>query len=394
MVSPVSWLSAAASAAAREPHGEPDTIWALKDISFDVQPGEVLGLIGRNGAGKSTLLKIVSRITEPSSGRVRLRGRVGSLLEVGTGFHSELTGRENIYLNGAILGMSRQEIRRQFDDIVAFAEISKHLDTPVKRYSSGMYMRLAFAVASHLNPDILLVDEVLAVGDQAFQKKCLGRMGEIGRSGRTVLFVSHNMATIMSLCDHVLVLDRGAVVFSGEAKRGIELYTSQNTSSRGGEMDLSDHPYRTAGSAAILRKVRLLDASGSATDQFLCGDPITVELTATPATGQTELHFGIQVEDSLARRLFTVSTYLSASRVRPVTCPRRIRCHVNELPLPPGRYRISLHAGPWQHVEQETIDEAIWFEVNPSDFYKNGRMPRSVRGMFLVRSRWQDEDYV
>jgi lipopolysaccharide transport system ATP-binding protein len=375
-----------------QPQAEADTIWALKDVSFDVQPGEVLGLIGRNGAGKSTLLKIVSRITEPSSGRVRLRGRVGSLLEVGTGFHSELTGRENIYLNGAILGMSRKEIQRQFDDIVAFAEISKHLDTPVKRYSSGMYMRLAFAVASHLNPDILLVDEVLAVGDQAFQKKCLGRMGEIGRSGRTVLFVSHNMATVMSLCDHVLVLDRGGVVFAGEAKRGIELYSSQNSSPMGGEIDLSNHPHRTTGSAAILRKIRLLDAHGSATDQLLCGEPFTVELMAAPAAGHTELHFGIQVEDSLGRRLFTVATYLSASRVRPVACPKRIRCHVNELPLPPGRYRISLHAGPWNHVEQEILEEAIWFDVNPSDFYKNGRMPRSLRGLFLVRSTWQDED--
>jgi lipopolysaccharide transport system ATP-binding protein len=376
-----------------EPKGEPDTLWALKDISFDVQSGEVLGLIGRNGAGKSTLLKIVSRITEPSSGRVRLRGRVGSLLEVGTGFHSELTGRENIYLNGAILGMSRQEIRRQFDDIVSFAEVSKHLDTPVKRYSSGMYMRLAFAVASHLNPDILLVDEVLAVGDQAFQKKCLGRMGEIGRSGRTVLFVSHNMATVMSLCDHILVLDRGAVVFAGDARRGVELYSSQNSSSRGGEVELSNHPHRGAGSAAILRKVRLLNAGGCVTDQFLCGEPITVELIAAPVGGHTELHFGIQVDDSLGRRLFTVGTYLSDSGVRLVNCPKRIRCQVNELPLAPGRYRVSLHAGPWSNADQETIDEAIWFDVNPSDFYRNGRLPRSLRGPFLVRSQWQDEDY-
>src|SRR5438046_3463094 len=183
-----------------------ETIWALKDVSFDVQPGEVVGIIGRNGAGKSTLLKILSRITKPTSGRVEIRGRVASLLEVGTGFHSELTGRENVYLNGAILGMARREIDRKFDEIVAFAEVEKFIDTPVKRYSSGMYLRLAFAVAAHLEPEILVVDEVLAVGDAAFQKKCLGRIGEVAQGGRTVLFVSHNMGAIRSLCTEVIWL--------------------------------------------------------------------------------------------------------------------------------------------------------------------------------------------
>src|SRR5213078_316216 len=182
-------------------------IWALKNISFNVAPGEVVGIIGRNGAGKSTLLKVLSRITEPTTGRVELYGRVASLLEVGTGFHPELTGRENIYLNGAILGMKKAEINRKFDQIVAFAELEKFLDTPVKRYSSGMYMRLAFAVASHLEPEILIVDEVLAVGDAAFQKKCLGRMGEVAKEGRTVIFVSHNMTAIRSLCQRAMWLD-------------------------------------------------------------------------------------------------------------------------------------------------------------------------------------------
>jgi len=195
--------------ASRAARREDETLWALRDVSFEVQRGEVVGIIGRNGAGKSTLLKILSRITEPTSGRAEIHGRVGSLLEVGTGFHPELTGRENVYLNGAILGMHRTEIDRKFDEIVAFAEIEKFLDTPVKHYSSGMYVRLAFAVAAHLDPEILLVDEVLAVGDAAFQRKCLGKMDSVGKEGRTVLFVSHNMAAVTNLCDWGLLLDAG-----------------------------------------------------------------------------------------------------------------------------------------------------------------------------------------
>ena len=202
-------------------------IWALQDVSFDVQRGEVLAVVGRNGAGKSTLLKILSRVARPTVGRAWIHGRVGSLLEVGTGFHPELTGRENIYLNGAILGMTKTEIDRKFDEIVAFAELDKFLDTPVKHYSSGMYMRLAFAVAAHLEPDILLVDEVLAVGDAAFQKKCLGKMGEVAKEGRTVLFVSHNMATIQRLCHSALLLDSGRMTACGTVSDVIQLYLKE-----------------------------------------------------------------------------------------------------------------------------------------------------------------------
>lgn len=207
--------------------GDGETLWALRDVNFEVAHGEVMGIIGRNGAGKSTLLKVLSRITEPTTGRAELYGRVASLLEVGTGFHPELTGRENVYLNGAILGMSKAEIDRKFDEIVAFAELEKFLDTPVKRYSSGMYMRLAFAVASHLEPEILIVDEVLAVGDAAFQKKCLGKMGEVARQGRTVLFVSHNMSAIRSLCSTAIWLDGGKIVDSGEANQIVLNYTQK-----------------------------------------------------------------------------------------------------------------------------------------------------------------------
>lgn len=207
-----------------------NSFWALKDINFTIEPGEVVGIIGRNGAGKSTLLKILSRITEPTTGRVELYGRVGSLLEVGTGFHGELTGRENIFLNGAILGMRRSEIAKKFDEIVAFAEIEKFLDTPVKFYSSGMYVRLAFAVAAHLEPEILIVDEVLAVGDAEFQKKCLGKMDEVSKTGRTVLFVSHQMGTIAQLCQRAILLQKGAVVMSDETSAVIDFYVNQNKS--------------------------------------------------------------------------------------------------------------------------------------------------------------------
>jgi lipopolysaccharide transport system ATP-binding protein len=204
--------------------GSDDTFWALRDVSFEVKRGEIVGVIGRNGAGKSTLLKILSRITEPTTGEARIYGRVGSLLEVGTGFHPELTGRENVYLNGAILGMKRREIARKFDEIVAFSEVEKFIDTPVKHYSSGMYVRLAFAVAAHLEPDILIVDEVLAVGDFAFQQKCLGRMGAVASGGHTVLFVSHNMAAIESLCDRGIVLEEGSVTFSGGQREAVARY--------------------------------------------------------------------------------------------------------------------------------------------------------------------------
>lgn len=226
-----------------------EQFWALRDVSFEVKQGDVLGIIGRNGAGKSTLLKILSRITEPSEGRVRIRGRVASLLEVGTGFHQELTGRENIYLNGAILGMSRAEIGRKFDEIVEFAEVAKFLDTPVKRYSSGMYVRLAFAVAAHLDPEILVVDEVLAVGDTEFQRKCLGRMSAIGQSGRTVLFVSHNMAAVKALCRTALALESGQVFTAGDADEVVDVYHRKSAGS-------ASHDYRASGSSSTGPSVR------------------------------------------------------------------------------------------------------------------------------------------
>src|SRR5205814_3872128 len=237
-----------------------ERFWALRDISFDVNPGDVIGIIGPNGAGKSTLLKIMSRITDPTEGHINIRGRLASLLEVGTGFHPELTGRENIFLNGAILGMRKTEIVSKFDEIVAFSEIERFLDTPVKHYSSGMYVRLAFAVAAHLNPEILIVDEVLAVGDMAFQKKCLGKMSEVSRGGRTILFVSHNMAAVENLCQRGIVLDRGKLVFDGSSKQAVQHYLNELRDTQDSWehiIDLADAAGRASRSGGLLRRVEL-----------------------------------------------------------------------------------------------------------------------------------------
>ena len=254
-------------------------IWALKDTSFDIGRGEVVGVIGRNGAGKSTLLKILSRIIEPTEGCAVIHGRVGSLLEVGTGFHPELTGRENIFLNGAILGMKREEIKRKFDDIIGFAEVEEFLDTPVKHYSSGMHVRLAFSVAAHLEPENLFVDEVLAVGDAAFQRRCLGKMGEVARGGRTVLFVSHNMGSIRSLCDRVIWIDQGRVVLDGDSSQVISAYLASTISgSSHGEVAWPDVDDAPGGEEVKLRGIRLLGEEGSPSSLFEVDKPIRMEI--------------------------------------------------------------------------------------------------------------------
>ncbi|MBN2084297.1 MAG: ABC transporter ATP-binding protein [Anaerolineales bacterium] len=256
---------------------EDELIWALRDIDFEVRQGEVLGVIGRNGAGKSTLLKVLARITEPTVGRVQVAGRVGSLLEVGTGFHPELTGRENTYLNGAILGMRHAEIDQRFDEIVAFSEIEKFIDTPVKHYSSGMFLRLAFAVAAHLTPEILLVDEVLAVGDERFQKKCMGKMESVGKEGRTILFVSHNMNAIHRLCPRVILLEEGRVAADGDTSEVIAQYLNADRS----EMDCKEWstPEQAPGdSTARLKRVRLLDNRGRPRSAFEIREPVQIEV--------------------------------------------------------------------------------------------------------------------
>jgi len=270
-----------------------EEFWALKDVSFSVQAGEAVGIIGRNGAGKSTLLKVLSKITPPTTGKITLRGRMASLLEVGTGFHPELTGRENIYLNGAILGMTRGEIKRKFDEIVAFAEVETFLDTPVKRYSSGMYVRLAFAVAAHLEPEILVVDEVLAVGDAQFQEKCLGRMGEVAREGRTVLFVSHNMAAISKLCRSCVLLRSGMVEVSGTTEKVIERYLDQSAGTGG--VTVFDTPAVPDGKARFT-KCCLVGGNGEPKDVFVVGEKMQLRITANFPTKQRIIHLSFVVK--------------------------------------------------------------------------------------------------
>jgi lipopolysaccharide transport system ATP-binding protein len=292
------WLSRAVRRSTRQ-RPQPlarDELWALRDVTFDVQAGEVVGVVGRNGAGKSTLLKLLSRITSPTTGEIRLRGRVGSLLEVGTGFHPELTGRENVFLNGSILGMSRREIARKFDEIVAFAEIDRFLDTPVKRYSSGMYTRLAFAVASHLETEVLIVDEVLAVGDTAFQQKCLGKMGQVSRAGRTVLFVSHTMQAVKSLCTRAILIDAGRIVLDGDVDRVVNRYLTAGTDmTRDGIIPAHAPRARDVLGEASFQSVRLTDLQGNATTQLYFGQPFRVHFVCDVETDIPDGHFEVGI---------------------------------------------------------------------------------------------------
>jgi lipopolysaccharide transport system ATP-binding protein len=365
-----------------------DEFWALRDVSFEVQPGEVVGIIGRNGAGKSTLLKILSRITEPTSGRAEVRGRMGSLLEVGTGFHQELTGRENVYLNGSILGMSRREIDRKFDEIVAFSEIEQFLDTPVKRYSSGMYVRLAFAVAAHLDPDILVVDEVLAVGDAAFQRKCLGTVGAAALSGRTVLLVSHNMAAIQSLCRSILFLRGGMIDHYGSPEVGIKRYLGDVTIGAAAVVNLADHPARRKGCIPLIQSFRLLDEDGNPVSRVKAGDNIEIELTIASLQRLARPHVGIGVDDAQGARVCSWCTYFSASELPSLQEDCKIRCRVRDLPLVPGRYFLSLSMGSAHNWLVDALDQAVAFEVEAGDFFANGNLPSPDLGKCLVRSEW------
>ncbi len=366
-----------------------EMIWALKDVSFEVKRGEVVGIIGRNGAGKSTLLKILSRITEPTVGYADITGRIASLLEVGTGFQPELSGRENIYLNGSILGMKHAEIRRKFDEIVAFAEVEKFIDTPVKHYSSGMYVRLAFGVAAHLDPEILLVDEVLAVGDAAFQKKCLGKMGDVAREGRTVLFVSHNMAAIENLCGRGVVLIDGRVSHEGGVEECVAAYLDSGIMSHDGDVDLSSHLTRCGDALPLLKRVRLLDKEGNVKDRFRCGEPMMIEFTLDPIVSLKDPQFGIGVDDWMGSRIFSITTYFSDSQLPALEQPCKVICSIDEVPLAPGRYSLSLSAGTPHNKVMDSLEKAVSFDVEPVDFFGNGRVPDPGYGRVLVRSRWE-----
>ncbi len=355
-----------------------EEFWALKDLNFEIRKGEAIGIIGRNGAGKSTLLKVLSRITEPSAGRVTLKGRVASLLEVGTGFHPELTGRENIFLNGAILGMKRYEIKSKFDEIVAFAEVEKFLDTPVKRYSSGMYVRLAFAVAAHLEPEILLVDEVLAVGDMAFQKKCLGKMGDVAKEGRTILFVSHNLATIQSLCDRAILLRDGLAVFDGEARLTVQRYMEPDPT----HTDFSSLGYRKDRSGG--HKLKFIcckftsDQSGDA-DSLFCGNRAVIELHFESFVSKIEnLRFGILFKDGVSGvPLIELNSYYTISRnLKCALGNNKISFIIDKFPLSPGEYVFSLISTSGLEV-LDWIKDVGAMTVNEGNYYATGRMPLS-----------------
>jgi lipopolysaccharide transport system ATP-binding protein len=323
----------------------PGTFWALNDVSFEVAPGEVVGVIGRNGAGKSTLLKILSRITEPTSGHVELYGRVGSLLEVGTGFHPELSGRENIFLNGAILGMRRVEINRKFDEIVAFSDVEKFIDTPVKFYSSGMYVRLAFSVAAHLEPEILIVDEVLAVGDMAFQQKCLGKMEEVSRGGRTVLFVSHNIVSIQRLCNFAILLKDGQVQASGATDDVVAEYLQQNRTTAFGWTREAPAPE----GGAYFERVYLCDASGREVEYVTTASTLSVVMEFVINRKTPGLQLGVGVMDGAGEQIFG-------------TAPQDVG-----LPSPdqPGRYRAVVHLPPEMFLARTYSVKAMLYLNTP-----------------------------
>lgn len=364
---------------------------ALADVSFTVQRGEVVGVIGRNGAGKSTLLKILSRITAPSSGCARILGRVGSLLEVGTGFHPELTGRENIFLNGAILGMRRREIEEKFDRIVDFSEIATFLDTPVKRYSSGMYTRLAFAVAAHLDPEILLVDEVLAVGDVAFQQKCLGKIDDVARSGRTVLFVSHNMATVRSLCSRCLVLRGGRLIFDGATDEAISLYVSQASSGgeeRGvGTFDLSQRK-NDYGNRELIRSLRVLDSDGHPAETLLMGSPMRIELETEGISEFRSAQVGVMIKTESEVRVCNFNTGMSPPARNPGEGRQVFRLDIPRIPLAPGPYWIDAAVAQKSSGRLDFVDRAGKFFVEQSDVYGSGYQLKRGDGVIFLDGSW------
>ena len=367
-------------------------IWALKDVGFEVKPGEVVGIIGRNGAGKSTLLKILSRVTEPTEGKVDLYGRVGSLLEVGTGFHPELTGRENIYLNGAILGMSRREISRNLDAIIAFAEIEKFADTPVKRYSSGMYLRLAFAVAAHLEPEILLVDEVLAVGDATFQKKCLGKMQDVSQQGRTVLFVSHNMAAVENLCKRTIWIADGQVKQDGDTREVIRAYLNSFDATDKQTTDLAAVREREGTGDVRFLKMEFLNESGGEEPVIHSGCRLHIRFHYECQRDMRDLYFGLRIFSNLGVLISDVHNWATNQAI-PLAPKGRgtIDLEIDFLNLIPGTYYAGLWAatsGTWHDV----LDKFARFDVQPTDFYGTGRGLESqvagVTGLVFFPYRW------
>jgi lipopolysaccharide transport system ATP-binding protein len=361
-----------------------DQLWALRDVSFDVAEGEIVGVVGRNGAGKTTLLKVLSRITEPTEGGAVLRGRVGSLLEVGTGFHPELSGRENVYLNGAILGMSRAEITRKFDDIIGFAELERFVDTPVKRYSSGMYVRLAFAVAAFLEPEILFVDEVLSVGDQAFQQRCLGRMGEIATGGRTIFFVSHNLASVGALCTRALLMDGGRLVQDGEVDAVLDHYLSTVQLQAGESLD--DREDRQGDGRLRITHVDVRDREGGPPRT---GADADLRFRYTAEGAPREATISIAVDGPLGDPVFFLSNRVTGDLLR-IGASGELVCLLPALPLLPGRYSLTFYVEV-NGVLADWVRNAMYFDVFEADLYGTGHLPPTTHGRVAVEHTWRAE---
>jgi lipopolysaccharide transport system ATP-binding protein len=367
-----------------------DEFWALRDVSFEIGQGEVLGVVGRNGAGKSTLLKLLSQITEPTSGEIRIRGRVASLLEVGTGFHPELTGRENVFLNGAVLGMTRREIRARFDQIVAFAEVEKFLDTPVKRYSSGMYVRLAFAVAAHLDPEILIVDEVLAVGDIQFQKKCMGKMEAVGKQGRTVLFVSHNMNVIESLCSRAILLENGQLKMDDNARNVVKRAVDDSNAQPGGGQ-LSDRADRKGTGAVRALTFRVLDELGKEEPSMQSGGNYILEVGYENSTGRVLENVVVSIDfyDDRHIRTLLLRTNFAGQNLTLQPGAGVFRCAISDLPLANGGYTISIYIASGAETEMfDSVQDAAFVNVSGGDFFGTGHpgIPRDCK--YLYRCNW------
>lgn len=365
--------------------GKPDnTFWALSDVNLDVRQGDVVGLIGRNGSGKSTLLKILSRITEPTVGEIDLVGRVGSLLEVGTGFHPELTGRENVYLNGSILGMTRREIDERFDEIVDFSGVEKFLDTPVKRFSSGMFVRLAFAVAAHLEPEILIVDEVLAVGDAEFQRKCLGKMQDAAGQGRTVIFVSHNLGTIQQLCTRGVLLVNGRVEANGTVEEAVGHYLSllHNTTTDG------QSPVRGGDGSVRLERLRLLNGGGAESTVFIGGDDVTLALDYDNPAGRRNVSLRLNIYNDRGAIVTSGHTELTNPDLGKLSRRGTLLCKISRLPLTIGTYRVAVAISA-DNVETDVVPAAAVFDVVSSVYYPTGRAMTAGTAAFLLDHEWE-----
>jgi lipopolysaccharide transport system ATP-binding protein len=368
---------------------DPNVFWALRDVSFEVKQGEVVGLLGRNGAGKSTLLKVLAQITAPTHGCVKLGGRVASLLEVGTGFHQEMTGRDNVFLNGTILGMSRREVQAKFDEIVAFSGIEEFIDTPVKRYSIGMRVRLAFAVAAHLEPEILLVDEVLAVGDAAFQQRCLGKVGEVAQAGRTVLFVSHNAAAVESLCGRGLVLQSGRLTFDGSQMDALE-YLASELHATGN--DLESRTDRIGTGEIRIAAIALKDAQGRCVGGVRAGQDIELALGFRRKVARPfpQLTVQIFITTHLGTPVFTQGNLWAGQTFGEIPESAVFSCRIPKLPLPPGHYRVGFRVTA-DHRDRDVLDamdHALDFSVDTGDFFGSGKLPPQKGGICLVPGEW------